>query len=58
MTQSPRSIPPARRLAAIAILTLFMGGMVSACGKEGPPQPPSGDESLYPRTYPEGATPS
>ena len=25
---------------------------LAACGKKGPPEPPNGKESTYPRTYP------
>lgn len=52
MTALPTGI--ARRLAGAAALVLIAGGLLAACGKEGPPKAPSGGEAPYPRTYPAG----
>ncbi|HEY4134930.1 MAG TPA: hypothetical protein VGO34_06920 [Alphaproteobacteria bacterium] len=45
---------PHRILRAFALLLLVaaMAAPLAACGKKGPPGPPNGEESNYPRTYP------
>lgn len=34
------------------LLALAIALGLAACGKEGPPEPPEGEEITYPRTYP------
>ena len=38
------------RTLTIVMTLLMIGGALSACGKKGPPEAPSG--STYPREYP------
>jgi len=41
-----------RRAVLTLLLTLFLAGTLTACGKKGPPQPPEDEPQTYPRTYP------
>lgn len=43
-----------RRALSLMAATPLVFGLVltGGCGKRGAPQPPSGDEAEYPRTYP------
>ncbi len=41
-----------RRLITVFLVAILLGGGLAACGKKGPPQPPSGKDAPYPRTYP------
>ena len=54
MTARPTG--PIRRIGGVAALVLIGTAMLAACGKEGPPKPPSGDDAAYPRSYPSGAS--
>jgi predicted small lipoprotein YifL len=40
------------RAALVILLALALAAPLAGCGKKGPPQPPPGKESTYPRTYP------
>lgn len=40
------------RVALALFLALALAGSLAACGKKGPPEPPPGEKSTYPRTYP------
>lgn len=40
------------RVALAILLALALVAPLAACGKKGPPQPPAGKESSFPRTYP------
>lgn len=42
--------PGVRVLSMVVMLAL--ASALAACGKKGPPEPPPGEESTYPRTYP------
>ncbi|MHA1114139.1 MAG: LPS translocon maturation chaperone LptM [Alphaproteobacteria bacterium] len=42
--------PLGRVLFVLVILAL--AAPLAACGKKAPPEPPSGKESTYPKTYP------
>jgi len=42
--------PGFRVLSLMMILALATA--LAACGKKGPPEPPAGEETSYPRTYP------
>lgn len=42
----------ARNRLILGLLLLALAAPLAACGKKGPPKPPSGDEAPYPRTYP------
>lgn len=55
-----RSELPNRRRVSTGLAAVLIAGAglaLAGCGKKGPPQPPSGADSRYPRTYPKGATP-
>jgi predicted small lipoprotein YifL len=41
-----------RSCALLALLCLSLALGLAACGKRGTPQPPPGEVSTYPRTYP------
>ena len=48
------SIPARLRGAAVAriVIVLMVALMLAGCGKKGAPQPPPGEPSTYPRSYP------
>lgn len=44
---------PACRAQIVAlVLVLTVSAVLAGCGKKGNPQPPPGEPSTYPRTYP------
>ncbi len=43
-----------RRALIVLLLAAVTAMPLAACGKKGPPGPPPGKESKYPRTYPSG----
>ncbi len=47
-----------RRAGTAVLLTVAISLPLAACGKKSQPEPPSGDDAPYPRTYPSGAAPS
>ncbi|WP_420731471.1 hypothetical protein [Hwanghaeella sp. 1Z406] len=47
-----------RRAGTALLLTVVVSLPLAACGKKSQPEPPSGEEAPYPRTYPSGAAPS
>jgi predicted small lipoprotein YifL len=40
------------RTLALLVLVVALAAPLAACGKKGPPIPPDGQDSDYPRTYP------
>lgn len=40
------------RTLALLLLVAALATPLAACGKKGPPIPPDGQDSDYPRTYP------
>lgn len=40
------------RTLALLLLVAALAGPLAACGKKGPPIPPDGEDSTYPRSYP------
>jgi predicted small lipoprotein YifL len=40
------------RPLALLLLVVALAAPLAACGKKGPPIPPDGQDSDYPRTYP------
>ena len=45
---APRHGAVAARVAVVLMVALMLAG----CGKKGAPQPPPGEPSTYPRSYP------